>query len=82
MIQAINKYVIVEKKEEENISSTDIITSTNPTKITYIVVATTEETKDLQNKQIFIKESTELEDNLLAVHIDNILAWKEADSVS
>lgn len=77
MIKAINKYVIVEKKEEENVSTSGIITSTNPTKTTYVVVATTDETKELQNKQVFIKEGEELEDKLLAVHIDNILAWKD-----
>lgn len=74
-MNAINKYVVVEEKKEDNTTESGIISSAE-TKTTYIVTATTDDTKELQGKQVYIKDSYKLEDDLLSVHIDNILAWK------
>lgn len=76
MIQAINKYLIVEKTEVENVSATGIITTSEPTKTVYKVIGTTEETKELQDKEVFIKNSHPIEKDTVAVHIDDIIAWK------
>lgn len=75
-MNAINKYVVAIKETIENTSSSGIIQSSQQRKTIYTVVKTTEETKELQGKQIYIKDSTTLEDNYIAVHINDIVAWK------
>lgn len=75
-MNAINKYVIVEKETEENISTNGIIQSSNEQKTIYTVIATTEETKELQGRQIFAKEYFPLEEDKYGVNIDDIVSWK------
>lgn len=75
-MNAINKYVIAAKEEQDKTSSSGIILSSSDQKTVYTVVNTTEETKELKGKQIYIKDYTTLEDDYIAVHIDDIVAWK------
>lgn len=76
MIKAINNYVIVKKETVENTSDSGIITSSAPTKTIYKVVATTEETKDLKDKQVYIKDSYVLDDEYVSVCVKDIVGWK------
>lgn len=74
-MNAINKYVIVKQSKEETTTESGIITNST-SKPTYTVISTTDETKELEGKEIFATEYHPLEEQLYSVHIDNITAWK------
>ena len=72
MYEAINKRVIVEKSKHEQTSASGIILSNEST--TYTVVATTEETKQLQGREIVFTQSKKLAGGYESVDIDDITA--------
>ena len=72
MYEAINKRVVVEKSKQEQATNSGIIL-TNEVSI-YTVVATTEETKELQGRDIVFTQSKKLAGGYESVDIDDITA--------
>ena len=72
MYEAINKRVIVEKSKIEQATNSGIIL-TNDVPV-YTVVATTEDTKELQGRDIVFTQSKRLSGGYESVHVDDITA--------
>lgn len=78
MYEAINNYVILQKVEKETASGIQIASGDESKILEYLVVATTEETRELQDRVIATHKGmvTDLGQGYYAVLVEEIRAVK------